>query len=89
MTAKRTRGKQAATPAHDINTASGLIAHEIVQQYGDLAPSVNKIMGAGLTEEGQLTAIDAFRGALSTPADPMRDPRNAIEAGRLVDGTTD
>ena len=68
MTAKRTRGKQAAAPAHDINTASGLIAHEIVQQYGDLAPSVNKIMGAGLTEEGQL---DGDR----------RLPRRALHAG--------
>lgn len=79
--------KKAVAPTHDISTESGLIAHEILQQYGDLAPSVNKIMAAGLTEQGQLHAIDAFRGALSTPADPMRDPSNAIAAGRLVDGS--
>ena len=88
MTVKRTRGKQAATPLHDVSTESGQIAQEIVDQYGDLAPSVNKIMGAGLAEPGRLYAIGAFRGALASPSDPMRDPRNAIEAGRLVDGTS-
>lgn len=88
MTAKRTRGKQAAAPLHDVSTESGQIAQQIVDQFGDLAPSVNKIMTAELSEQGKLYAIDAFRGALASPTDPMRDPRNAIEAGRRVDSAS-
>jgi hypothetical protein len=45
---------------------------------------VTRIMQAGLEEPGQLHAITAFQGSLGVPGDPMRNPVNAIAAGRLV-----
>jgi hypothetical protein len=41
-------------------------------------------MHAGLGETGRLYAITAFQGSLGVPDDPMRDPMNAIAAGRAM-----
>jgi hypothetical protein len=57
---------------------SARIAHEIVTARSDLAPSVNKIMNAELTDEQRLTAISRFSDSLADLDDPFRDPRYAI-----------
>ena len=54
------------------------LAHEIVSAYGDLLPSVVRIMDADLDEERGLAALTAFRDSIGTPGDPNRDPRVAI-----------
>ncbi len=56
------------------------VAHEILVQRGDLLPSIERIMGAGLPEEGAVQALTLFRDALVQPGDPNRDPRVAIAA---------
>lgn len=82
--AKRTTKKAAAVPPED-RTPSEVVAATILAGYSDLAPSVSRIMDAGLDEPGRLHAITRFQESLHTPGDPMRQPANAIEAGRLVD----
>jgi hypothetical protein len=52
--------------------------HEIVSEYGDLLPSVEKIMGAELTEEQCVVALTSFRDSIGTAGDPNRDPRVSI-----------
>lgn len=54
------------------------MAHEIVSEYGDLLPSVERIMDAELTDEQGLAALTAFRASLDNPGDPNRDPRVTI-----------
>lgn len=54
------------------------LAHEIVSKYGDLLPSVARIMDAELDEEQGLAALTAFRDSIDTAGDPNRDPRVAI-----------
>lgn len=54
------------------------LAHEIVSTYGDLLPSVVRIMDAELDEEQGLAALTAFRDSIGTAGDPNRDPRVAI-----------
>ena len=46
-------------------------------------------MGSGLGEAGRLHAITAFQDSLGVVGDPMRDPANAIAAGRLHDHPVD
>ena len=41
-------------------------------------------MSSGLGEAGRLHAITAFQDSLGVAGDPMRDPANAIAAGRLT-----
>jgi hypothetical protein len=65
---------------------SARVAHEIITARSDLAPSVNKIMNAELTDEQRLTAITRFNESLSALDDPFRDPRYAIaNCGASVD----
>lgn len=66
------------------STASEVIAHDVIRQYNDLAPSVHRIMEADLTEAGRLHAMTMFRDSLGAVDDPMRNPLNAIVAGRLA-----
>ena len=58
------------------------VAHRIVQKFGDLAPSVDRIMAAELTSAQRLEAINLFNASLGTPHASHRDPRAAIEAAR-------
>jgi hypothetical protein len=60
------------------------VADTIVARYSDLAPSVSRIMKAGLGETGRLHAITVFQQSLGVPDDPMRNPVNAIAAGRMM-----
>ena len=56
------------------------IAHELVSEFADLAPSVEKIMDAEISDEGRQQALELFRASLGTIGDPNRDPRVAITA---------
>jgi hypothetical protein len=71
------------------HTPSEFIAHEICVEYNDLLPSVNRIMNAGLTEEGAMRAITLFRDSLTVQGDENRNPTVAIEAGRKFGGSLD
>ena len=72
-----TRWHDGTTPIEDL-APNELIAHEVVSQYGDLAPSILRIMDAELTDEQRNVALTAFRESLGTIGDPNRDPRVAI-----------
>lgn len=54
------------------------IAHELVSEFADLSPSVEKIMDAEISEEGRGEALELFRSSLGSIGDPNRDPRVAI-----------
>jgi hypothetical protein len=82
---KRPTTKKSAVVLPEDRTPSQVVAHTIVTGYSDLAPSVTRIMDAGLGEAGRLHAITLFQASLDGHDNPMRDPRNAIAAGRLVD----
>jgi hypothetical protein len=84
-TTPRTRkSKKAKVTQRENGTPSQLIADGILDSFADLAPSVNQIMEADVTEFGRLHAITLFRDSLGVDGDPMRNPANAIQAGRLV-----
>lgn len=72
-----TRWHDGTTPIEEL-APNELIAHEVVSQYGDLAPSIMRIMDAELTDEQRNTALNSFRESLGTIGDPNRDPRVAI-----------
>ena len=60
------------------------IAHTIVSQFGDLSPSVERIMNADLTSAQRLEALNLFQTSLEYLDDPNRDPRQAIESARVT-----
>lgn len=72
-----TRWFDGTTPVDELSAPEQL-AHEVVSQFRDLAPSVERIMDAELTDEQREQALLAFRDSLGTPGDPNRDPRVAI-----------
>ncbi len=78
---KSTRWYNGDLPFEELDP-SEQVAHRIVQKFGDLAPSVDRIMAAELTSAQRLEAINLFNASLGTPDDPHRDPRAAIEAVR-------
>lgn len=78
---KPTRWYSGNEPFEDLDP-SKQVAHQIVQQFGDLAPSVDRIMAADLTSPQRLEAITLFRASLGQPGGAHRDPRVAIEAAR-------
>ena len=82
------RGVKPGAPLPEDHTASEAVAYAIRQEFNDLAPSVNRIMNAGLHEEGALHAITLFRDSLGVAGDPNRNPAEAIEAGRKVPDTS-
>jgi hypothetical protein len=84
MPSAKPRSRKVAPVAPEDRTPSQIVADAIVARYSDLAPSVNRIMQSGLDETGRLYAITAFQESLTVPGDPMRNPVNAIAAGRLV-----
>jgi hypothetical protein len=79
---KSRSSKKVAPALPELRTESEIVADAIVARYSDLAPSVRRIMQAGLGETGRLHAITLFERSLGVPDDPMRDPLNAIAAGR-------
>jgi hypothetical protein len=68
---------QSAESPDDLGPADR-IAHDILAGRRDLLPSVERIMTAGLGDDGTLRAIGLFRDSLTTPGDVNRDPRVAI-----------
>ena len=56
------------------------IAFDIVAERRDLLPSVERIMNAGLDEDGTVGALTLFHASLGVANDPNRDPRVAIAA---------
>lgn len=54
------------------------LAHQIVTDYGDLTPSVERIMTAEIDDDQRLTALSSFHASLGQIGDPNRDPRQAI-----------
>ena len=64
-------------------TASELLADTLLSRYNDLAPSVKRIMDAGMGETGRLHALTLFQESLGVTGDPMRNPLNTIAAGQL------
>lgn len=77
--------KLAALPEN--HTPSEAAAHALIREFGDLEPSVNRIMNADLTEDGRLHAVGLFQASLGVAGDPNRMPLNAVEAARKVHGT--
>ncbi len=79
-----TKKKQPATRWHDGITpiedlaANEQLAHEMVSRHRDLAPSVERIMAADLTEDQRNDALTTFHDSLTRIGDPNRDPRIAI-----------
>lgn len=67
------------TPFEELDP-SRQVAHQIVELHRDLAPSVDRIMSADLTEPQRHRAIGLFQTSLVASDDPHRDPRNAIAA---------
>ena len=80
--------KKTAVVLPENRTESEILRDTILTRYNDLAPSLNRIMDAGLSEAGRLHAITLFQESLGVTGDPMRNPLNAIEAGRLKDGAS-
>ena len=78
------RGVKPNSVLAEDHTPSEAIAHAIRMEFGDLSPSVNRIMNAGLHEAGTMHAITLFRESLCVPVYENRNPMVAIEAGRLV-----
>jgi hypothetical protein len=72
-----TRWYDGITPIEDL-AANEQLAHEMVSRHRDLAPSVERIMAADLTDEQRTDALTTFRHSLTRIGDPNRDPRTAI-----------
>ena len=75
---RATRWYDGDTPVDELDP-SEQVAHRIVQEFGDLAPSVERIMAADLTAPQRQQAIGLFQASLDDLDDPDRDPRHAID----------
>ncbi len=75
---RTTKSKQAGQIADEDMSPSQRVARDILVDFSDLQPSVNRIMEADIDEEQRLRAIEQFRNALGATDDPNRDPRYAI-----------
>ena len=81
-TPRRRSAKKPVVVLPEDRTESEIVADTVLSRYNDLAPSLRRIMDAGLGETGRLHAITLFQASLGVTGDPMRNPVNAIEAGR-------
>ncbi|MFP5487632.1 MAG: hypothetical protein ACLGHQ_04935 [Acidimicrobiia bacterium] len=71
------RWHDGTTPLDELGPCEQL-AHQIVGDFGDLTPSVERIMTAELDDAQRLTALTSFHESLGRVGDPNRDPRVAI-----------
>jgi hypothetical protein len=72
------RWHDGVTPIDELGACEQL-AHQLVSEYRDLTPSVERIMAAEeLDDEQRLSALMSFSASLATIGDPNRDPRTAI-----------
>ena len=88
MTAKKPRSAPGvaadwASPGspHELDELH-LTAHGMVNARPDLRPSIARIISADLDSPARLRALTLFKDALTSPGDPNRDPRVAIERCR-------
>jgi len=77
-----TRWHDGSTPIEEL-PADEQLAHQLVVERADLAPSVERIMNAELSDDQRNHALNGFNVSLDNPGDPNRDPRTAI-ANALV-----
>jgi hypothetical protein len=77
-TTRKTKAK-AKDVGYDDLPESGKLAHDIVATYGDLRPSVTKILDAELSEGQKVHALSAFQASIGVPGDANRNPAVAIE----------
>lgn len=80
MARKLTNPYLTTTSPEDLPPAQRL-AFDIVDRRADLAPSVARIMNAGLGDDA-LVALELFERSLTTPGDANRDPAIAVERAR-------
>lgn len=83
MAAKKKATKGRSSPyltSTDVDELSptNRLAHEILTSSGDLLPSIDRIMHAGLSDSDTLAALTLFRDSLGVSGDPNRDPLVAI-----------
>lgn len=76
-TTRRSSPYMTSTDIDDLSPTNR-IAHEILTSRGDLLPSIEHIMHAGLSDSDATAALTFFRDALDVPGDPNRDPNVAI-----------
>lgn len=76
---KVTRWSDGSVDPEDL-APSERIAHELVSEFADLAPSVETIMDAEISDDGRIEALELFRASLDSIGDPNRNPRTAIES---------
>ena len=76
-TTRHVNQSRTSTAPEDMSPADRLAA-EILTARGDLLPSVQHIMNAGLDDDAAAAALTLFQSALNTPGDPNRDPRTAV-----------
>ncbi len=88
MTAKKPRAAAGvaadwASPGspHELDELQ-LTAHGMVAERPDLRPSIARIVSADLDMSGRIRALALFKDSLTSPGDPNRDPRIAIEQSR-------
>jgi hypothetical protein len=72
-----TRWHDGTTPVENLAPDEQL-AHQLVSEFGDLSPSVQRIMDAEIDQSQRVLALSAFRDSLGKIGDPNRDPRVAI-----------
>lgn len=53
-------------------------AYTILTQRGDVLPSIERILQAGVSDEVAIKALGLFQESLSAAGDPNRDPRVAL-----------
>jgi len=75
---KVTRWSDGSIDPEDL-APSERIAHELVSEFADLAPSVETIMEAEIDDDGRIEALELFRTSLGAVGDPNRNPRVAVE----------
>lgn len=77
MATARKKTKKVTVDVENMNPTQ-LMAHEIVEEYGDLRPSVTRIMEAEISDDERHEALSLFQNSLGNLGDPNRDPRVAI-----------
>ncbi len=65
------------TPLEEL-PASDQVAHDIVLEFGDLKPSLMRIMDAELDDDQRLNAMVAFRDSLQDPGNRYRKWRGGF-----------
>ena len=87
--AKRRAPSKKAAPLPENRTESEIVADALLARYNDLAPSLTASWAPASARPDGSTPSPSFQDSLGVAGDPMRDPANAIAAGRLHDHPVD